>query len=124
MAWGAINRYQRNNGDLHQNYDDDKPSLPVGFTSSLWGMLPAYNSTYFPGAKKRYGYGGNSFICAVEFGKRIKAKSLLAGGESGSPASRHFGDQAEMYTKGKFKDVLFYKEDVMKQVERQYHPGQ
>jgi acyl-homoserine lactone acylase PvdQ len=76
------------------------------------------------GTQKRYGYNGNSFICAVEFGKKIKAKSLLAGGQSGDPASKHFGDQAEMYTKGIFKDVLFYKEDVLNNVERQYRPGE
>jgi acyl-homoserine-lactone acylase len=29
-----------------------------------------------------------------------------------------------MYIDGKFKDVLFYKEDVMKHVERKYHPGE
>ncbi len=29
-----------------------------------------------------------------------------------------------MYSKGKFKDVFFYKEDVMKHVERSYHPGE
>jgi acyl-homoserine lactone acylase PvdQ len=81
-------------------------------------------SAYYNGSKKRYGYNGNSFICAVEFGKKVKAKSLLAGGQSGHPSSKHFGDQAEMYTKGIFKDVLFYKEDVLRHVERQYHPGE
>ena len=49
---------------------------------------------------------------------------LLAGGANSIPASPHFGDQAEMYTKGKFKDVLFYKEDVLKNAERTYIPGQ
>jgi hypothetical protein len=29
-----------------------------------------------------------------------------------------------MYTKGQFKDVLFYKEDVLKHVEKKYHPGE
>jgi hypothetical protein len=29
--------------------------------------------------KKRYGNSGNSFVCAVEFGDKVKAKSLLAG---------------------------------------------
>jgi acyl-homoserine lactone acylase PvdQ len=67
---------------------------------------------------------GNSFICAVEFGKRIKAKSLLAGGESCDENSKHFFDQGQMYSKGQFKDVLFYKEDVLKHVERTYHPGE
>ena len=87
-------------------------------------MIPSYSSSYYPGTKKRYGVNGNSFICAVEFGKKIKAKSLLAGGESGDPLSRHFNDQMEMYANGKFKDLLFYKEDVLKHVERNYHPGE
>jgi acyl-homoserine-lactone acylase len=124
ISWGEINRYQRVSSDIAQKYQDDQPSLPVGFTSSAWGMIPAYNSRYYPGTNKRYGVSGNSFICAVEFGKRIKAKSLLAGGESGDPHSKHFNDQLEMYTKGQFKDVLFYKEDVVKHAERSYHPGE
>ena len=31
---------------------------------------------------------------------------------------------ALMYTQGQFKDVLFYKEDVLKNVERKYMPGE
>lgn len=124
IPWGDINRYQRISGDINQQFDDSKPSLPVSFASSLWGMLPSYNSSYYPGTKKRYGVGGNSFLCAVEFGKKVVAKSLLAGGESSHPASKHFDDQLEMYTKGRFKDVLFYKEDVLKHAEQTYHPGE
>jgi acyl-homoserine lactone acylase PvdQ len=70
-----------------------------------------------------YGYVGNSFVAVVEFGKTIKAKSLLAGGVSNDPKSPHFIDQAERYTKGEFKDVNFYKEDVVKHAKRTYHPG-
>ncbi|MES1181844.1 MAG: penicillin acylase family protein, partial [Flavobacterium sp.] len=124
INWGVINRYQRISGDIDQKYDDLQPSIPVGFTSSLWGMLPSYTSRYYPGTKKRYGLNGNSFICAVEFGKKIKAKSLLAGGESGDPSSKHFKDQQLMYTKGHFKDVLFYKADVISHAEKTYHPGE
>jgi acyl-homoserine-lactone acylase len=124
IAWGSINRYQRLTGELQETYDDNKPSLPVGMAASIWGCIPSYVSRYTNTTQKRYGYNGNSFICAVEFGKKVKAKSLLAGGQSGNPASPHFNDQAEMYTKGIFKDVLFYKEDVMKHVERSYHPGE
>ncbi len=124
ISWGSINRYQRISSDILQQYKDDQPSVPVGFASSSWGMLPAYNSKYFPGTNKRYGVSGNSFICAVEFGKRIKAKSLLAGGESGDPLSPHFNDQLQMYTRGQFKDVLFYKNDVLKHAEKTYHPGE
>ena len=70
-----------------------QPSIPVGFASSTWGMLPSYAAALFPELKKDMVYNGNSFICAVEFGKKIKAKSLLAGGESGDPDSKHFFDQ-------------------------------
>lgn len=123
MPWGEINRFQRISNDLNNKFDDGKPSFPVGFVSSTWGMLPSYSSRTFAGTKKRYGVNGNSFIAAVEFGKKVKAKSLLAGGESGDPTSKHFFDQGEMYSKGKFKDVLFYKKDVKKNTERKYHPG-
>jgi acyl-homoserine lactone acylase PvdQ len=124
ITWGEINRYQRISGDIIQKYKDDQPSYPVGFASASWGQLPSYNSRYYSATNKRYGVSGNSFICAVEFGKKIKAKSLLAGGNSGNPSSKHFTDQLEMYTKGQFKDVLFYKEDVLKYAERSYHPGE
>jgi len=124
IAWGEINRFQRISGAIDNHFDDDSTSIPVGFASSTWGMIPSYSSRVFAGTKKRYGVNGNSFICAVEFGKKIKAKSLLAGGESGHPDSKHFFDQGYMYSKGVFKDVLFYKEDVLQHVERKYHPGE
>jgi acyl-homoserine-lactone acylase len=130
VPWGEINRFQRISNEIEYIFDDSKPSVPVGFASATWGMLPSYSSRTYPGTKKRYGYHGNSFVCAVEFGspgsagKKIKAKSLLAGGESGDVNSKHFFDQGMMYSKGQFKDVLFYKEDVLKHVERKYHPGE
>jgi acyl-homoserine-lactone acylase len=124
VAWGDINRYQRTSSDIAQRYNDNEPSYQVAFASALWGMLPSYNSRYYEGTKKRYGVAGNSFVCAVEFGKKIKAKSLLAGGNSGNASSPHFTDQLEMYTKGKFKDVLFYKEDVLKNAKKSYQPGE
>ena len=124
IGWGEINRFQRISSDIDNKFDDSKASIPVGFVSSTWGMLPSYTSRNFPGTKKRYGVNGNSFICAVEFGKRIKARSLLAGGESGNENSKHFFDQGLMYSQGQFKEVLFYKDDVMKHVEKMYHPGE
>jgi len=124
MAWGEINRYQRISDALDEQFDDRLPSYPVGRVSSAWGCLPSFASRYLPGTKKRYGLFGNSFICAVEFGKRVKAKSLLTGGESGHSGNKHFDDQAEMYAEGKFKEVLFYKEDIIKHTERTYHPGE
>jgi acyl-homoserine lactone acylase PvdQ len=124
LPWGDVNRFQRLTGNINEVYDDQKESIPVGFASALWGQLPSFNSRIMPGTNKRYGISGNSFVCAVEFGPKIKAKSLLAGGGSGDVNSPHFYDQAKAYTEGKFKEVLFYKEDVLKHVEKQYHPGE
>ena len=76
IPWGDINRYQRISSDIAQKYRDDQPSFPVGFASASWGQLPSYNSRTYPGTNKRYGYHGNSFICAVEFGKRNKSKII------------------------------------------------
>ena len=123
VKWGDINRFQRISNDIENQFNDSLPSYPVAFASSTWGMLPSYNSKSFTGTNKRYGVNGNSFVCAVEFGKKIKAKSLLAGGESGDPKSKHFFDQGLIYSKGIFKDVLFYKKDVLKHAEKTYHPG-
>jgi acyl-homoserine lactone acylase PvdQ len=124
IPYGEINRFQRISGSIENVFSDDKPSYPLGFGSSAWGSLPSYATRTFSGAKKRYVTGGNSFICAVEFGERVVAKSLLAGGESGDPLSSHFFDQGEMFSKGIFKEVSFYKEDVMKHAKRTYHPGE
>ena len=123
IAWGEINRFQRLTGNINEQYIDTAASIPVGYGSALWGQLPSFRSLTF-GTNKRYGYSGNSFVCAVEFGKRIRAKSILAGGNSGDPRSKHFNDQATLYAKGQFKEVLFYKEDVLKHAERNYHPGE
>lgn len=124
VPWGTINRFQRSSGDIDLTFDDEKESLPIGFGPALWGSLPAYKSSYAKNTIKRYGSNGNSFICAVEFGPKVKAKSLLAGGNSGDVNSKHFDDQAEMYQKGVFKDVLFYKEDVLANAKKSYHPGE
>jgi acyl-homoserine lactone acylase PvdQ len=124
LPWGEVNRLQRLTGKVDEKYDDQKESIPVGFASALWGQLPSFNSRTMQGTNKRYGFSGNSFVCAVEFGPRIKAKSVLAGGVSGDLNSKHFKDQAQNYSEGKFKDVLFYKEDVLKHVEKRYRPGE
>ncbi|MEO1049726.1 MAG: acylase [Bacteroidota bacterium] len=122
--WGEINRYQRINGDIRQAFNDSIPSLPVGLTSGRWGALAAYGARASNGTKRIYGTRGNSFVAVVEFGDKVKAKSMLAGGQSSDPKSPHFDDQAQRYADIQFKDVAYYKEDVEKRATRQYHPGE
>jgi acyl-homoserine-lactone acylase len=123
IAWGEINRFQRLTGDIVQPFDDGRPSLPVGFAPSQWGALASFDSLKPRKTKKIYGSTGNSFIAAVDFGPTIHAKALMSGGESGDPSSPHFTDQALMFSQGRFRDVLFYPEDVRAHAERSYQPG-
>ena len=123
IAWGEINRFQRLTGDIVQPFDDARPSLPVGFAPSQWGALASFDSSKPRKTKKIYGSTGNSFIAAVDFGPTIHAKALMSGGESGDPSSPHFTDQALMFSQGRFRDVLFYPEDVRAHAERSYQPG-
>lgn len=124
QPWGEINRFQRLTGRIEEVYDDKKPSLPVAFTSSAWGSLAAFGSRARPGTQKRYGDVGNSFVAVVEFGPRVRARSVLAGGVSGQPGSPHFTDQAPLYVQQQFKDIWFYPEDIRQHAERTYSPGQ
>ncbi len=121
--WGEINRYQRRTGDIVQHFSDAAPSLPVGFTAGIWGSLAAFGARPYPGTKKWYGTGGNSFVAVVEFGDHVRAKAVTAGGESGNPASPHFDDEARRYCSGDLREVYFYRAQLKGHSEREYHPG-
>ena len=121
--WGEINRFQRLTGDIVQPFDDAGPSIPVGFTSAQWGSLASFAARAYPGTKKWYGTSGNSFVAVVEFGERVRARAVTAGGESGHPASPHFNDQAKRYSTGELREVYFYREQLKEHTQREYHPG-
>jgi len=123
VPWGEVNRYQRINGDLIQPFDDSKPSIPVPFTSSRWGSLASFGAHRWPGTKRYYGTSGNSFVAVVEFGPRVSARAISAGGESGHPESPHFNDQAERYTTGNLREVYYWPEQLEGHVEKVYKPG-
>jgi acyl-homoserine-lactone acylase len=123
MPWGEINRFQRRTDDLVQPFDDAAPSIPVGFTSARWGSLASFAPWEPESTKKIYGTGGNSFVAVVEFGDSVRARAITAGGESGDPASKHFGDQALRYSKGDLREVYFYPSQLVGHTERTYHPG-
>jgi acyl-homoserine-lactone acylase len=76
------------------------------------------------GTRRQYGTYGNSFVAVVEFGKRVRARAVTAGGESGDPASPHFNDEAQRYASGALRDVYFYLEDLKAHTERSYRPGE
>lgn len=124
VGWGEINRFQRNDGAIVQKFDDARPSIPVPFTSAQWGSLASFGAKRWSGTKRYYGTLGNSFVATVEFGPKVRAWAVTAGGESGHPESKHFKDQTERYAAGDLRPVYFYPEDLKAHVERVYRPGE
>jgi acyl-homoserine-lactone acylase len=122
--WGEINRFQRLTDDIAHPFSDREPSIPVGFTSGRWGSLAAFEAQTYEGSKRRYGSRGNSFVAVVEFGDKVRARAVTAGGESGDPRSPHFNDQAERYATGNLREVYFYPAQLKGHTKRRYRPGQ
>jgi acyl-homoserine-lactone acylase len=123
VAWGQVNRFQRNDAAIVQTFDDSRPSIPVPFASARWGSLASFGARAYPGTRRWYGTGGNSFVAIVEFGPRTRAWAVTAGGESGRPDSPHFNDQAGRYASGDLRPVYFSREDLSGHIERSYRPG-
>ena len=124
VPWGEINRFQRLSGAIDLEYDDDAPSLAVGMANSRWGALADFGAKRREGTRRLYGDNGNSFVAVVEFGDKVKAKSILVGGQSNDPDSPHFDDQAPLYAEQEFKEVAYYREDVERRAQERYRPGQ
>jgi acyl-homoserine-lactone acylase len=124
VPWGEVNRFQRlDDAITNQSFHDDGASIPVPFAQARWGSLASFASRAYPGTRRWYGTSGNSFVAVVEFGPRLRAWAVTAGGESGHPGSPHFNDEAERYASGNLRPVYFYDTDLAGHVERTYHPG-
>jgi acyl-homoserine-lactone acylase len=121
--WGDINRFQRLDAEIASHFNDLQPSTPVAFTSAIWGSLASFGARPYPNTKKWYGTSGNSFVAVVEFGDRVRARAVTAGGESGHPGTRHFNDQAQRYATGNLREVYFYRDQLKGHTEREYRPG-
>lgn len=123
-AWGEVNRFQRLDGEIVQPFNDAGPSAPVPFPSALWGSLASFGARPYPSTKKWYGTSGNSFVAVVEFGDKVHAVAVTAGGESGHPQSKHFDDEVSRYARGGLREVYFYPEQLQGHTEKVYRPGE
>ncbi|HKC02436.1 MAG TPA: penicillin acylase family protein [Sphingomicrobium sp.] len=124
VPWGEINRFQRISPAIDHPFSDTAPSIPVPFASGLYGTLASFGAAPKPGTKRWYGTSGNSFVAVVEFGSRVRAHAITAGGESGNPASPHFNDEALRYASGNLREVYFYPDQLTGHTERTYRPGE
>jgi acyl-homoserine-lactone acylase len=124
VPWGDVNRFQRISPAIVHPFSDSAPSIPVPFASSAYGSLAAFGASPKPGTLKWYGTSGNSFVAVVEFGPRVRAHAVTAGGESGHPDSKHFNDEALRYASGALREVYFWPDQLNGHTERVYKPGE
>jgi len=109
---------------IKPQFSDDGPSIPVAFAPGKFGSLASFDPRGQKTTRHIFGSYGNSFVAAVEFGPRVRAKAITAGGESGDPKSPHFNDQAQRYASGALRDVYFYADQLQGHTERVYRPGE
>jgi acyl-homoserine-lactone acylase len=124
VPWGDLNRFQRISPAIDPTYSDAAPSVPVPFAEGRYGSLASIRSAPRNGTKRWYGNYGNSFVAVVEFGKRVSARAITAGGESGHPETPHFADEIQRYASGNLREVYFYPEQLKGHTERVYRPGE
>jgi acyl-homoserine-lactone acylase len=123
VAWGEVNRLQRvHTSGTEEPFRDDRPSVPVPGAPSFSGTVFTFGAREVPGQKRWYGTVGDTYVAVVDFGKKIKARSLLVMGQIADPASRHYFDQAKLYSEGRFKEAWFTSGEIRRHLERTYHP--
>jgi acyl-homoserine-lactone acylase len=124
VPWGEVNRFQRISRSIRPEFSDEGPSIPVPFGNANYGSLASFVMRSPKTTKHLYGTYGNSFVAVVEFGSRVRAHAITAGGESGDPKSPHFKDQAQRYASGNLREVYFYPDQLKGHIERTYRPGE
>jgi penicillin amidase len=106
VAWGELNRLQRvHTSGTAEQFSDARPSLPVTGCPGVQGCLFTFNTRTPPGAKRGYGISGNTYVALVEFGGRVRARSIVTFGQNAGAASPHHFDQAPLYAAGQFREV-------------------
>jgi acyl-homoserine-lactone acylase len=94
VPWGDVNRLRYGGKDLPGN---GAPGDPYGVFRTAY---------YVPGDDGKASIaGGDTYYAAIEFGTPVRAKVLLAYGNSTQPGSKHLGDQLELFAKQEMRDV-------------------
>jgi acyl-homoserine-lactone acylase len=104
VRWGDVYRFQRDSLDLPAN--------------GAGGELGAFRVIdYEPAGPRFVASGGDSFVAAIEFGRRVRAMTVLAYGNASQRGSRHRSDQLALFAAKQMKPVWLRREEVLRHVE-------
>lgn len=124
IPYGRFNRLRRSEHNGKTNEPHSQHDLPSPGTPFYMGAIMTFNTQTEDGSSKSYGNHGHSYVSAVEFAPKVKARSVMAYGQSRDPESVHYFDQASLYTRQKLKPAWFDEKDIKISAVKSYRPGQ
>lgn len=93
----------------------------------MWGLpetiCQMYTKPYKDG--KLRSYLGDSYIMLLQFSANgVEIETVNAYGASNKPGSKHYTDQMQMFVNQQYKKMTLDKEEIFRNAERIYHPGE
>lgn len=110
IPWGEVARFRINGRDYAANGG-----------SGRYGIFRVID--YSQDKDKKYrAVGGDSYVAAVSFGKKVKAQVLLSYGNATQPGSKHLGDQLPLLSQKKLRAPWLERNEIMQHLEERETP--
>jgi acyl-homoserine-lactone acylase len=106
VPYGEVYRFQRGAKDLPANGGAGRLGL---FRTMTFGKRQG---------NKFYPSHGETFVCAIEFGKQQRAQCLLGYGNASQPGSKHVDDQLPLMVEKRLHPVWRERNDIEANLER------